>query len=321
MKRKIMLAVYGVLVLCALTGCQLAQENLGANEDKLIGVLVTTEPLGLFDFDGYLSDNASFQGGELTLNGNTEAYQGRLYAALITKTLTDEETGEKTDTNEYVFENIEGTGYFSPTVPATDESENYIAPVQDEGISDGHRNFNFGEEENSLTMEGTIYATPMSENQTYYCNPVYQSADGSVYTISEYGGFMVSDESYSEGPVITQTLDASTTVTENGKAMTESTSIKISISIMFAPEKIIVMQMDENNELLSRMEYAPDMMPEDVMPEADTAYLIVETIKRDDTGSLKSSCEIYDRDAESFATFSVRADGVCIKHWTQLKWE
>lgn len=46
------------------------------------------------------------------------------------------------------------------------------------------------------------------------------------------------DESYSEGLVITQTLDASTTVTENGKAV----------------------------------EYAPSSMPERIIPEADTVY-------------------------------------------------
>ena len=107
MKRKIMIAVCCALMLCALAGCQLAKESAGANtnEDRLIGVLITTEPLGLFGFEGYLNDNFnSFRGGEINTNGsNTQNYQGRLYAVLIPRTLTNDSTGETSETEEYIL--------------------------------------------------------------------------------------------------------------------------------------------------------------------------------------------------------------------------
>lgn len=321
MKRKMMIAVCFALILCALTGCQLAQENAGTSEDKLVGIFITTEYLDLFGFEDYLNDNlSSFRGGEITVDGNTQKYQGRLYATLTTRILTNEETGETSETEEYVFEGVEGIAYFSPAMPATVQRDSYIASVSDEAISDGHMSLNYGDDENSTTLEGTIYTSPSNKRHTYYFNPVYQNADGSVYVVSG-SGFTVNGESYSEGSAYSQTLDATTTVTENGKVRTDSMSITLSISIMFAPEKIVILQMDADSGLLSRTEYAPDAMPRVFMPEADTAYLILETYKRDDTGSPKISRAIYGRDAEKIETFFVRTDGICVKHWTQIMWK
>ena len=87
---------------------------------------------------------------------------------------------------------------------------------------------------------------------------------------------------------------------------------------MFAPEKIVILQMGSDNALISRNEYKPDAMPTYFTLESGTAYFIVETHKRDDTGNMIVSREIYGRDIESIETFSVRADGVCVKHWTQI---
>lgn len=307
MKRNIMLAVWAVLALYALTGCQLAQNNSEMREDKLIGVLITAGHLDLND------GNAN----ETTVAENADAHPDRLYATYM---LTGEEKGDIPEADEYVFENVEGIAYLSPTIPATAERESYIALIENAGISDAHKSLSYEDGENSTTMEATIYVTPLHEDQTYYCNPVYQSTDGSVYAVSEFGGFLVNTEAYSEGPVLSFPLHRTTTVRENGETVTESTSITIGFSVLFAPEKIIVLQMDENNQPISQMEYSPDSMPERIMPEVDTVYFIVETIKRDESGSPKSLREIYDRDTGRFATFSVREDGICIEHWTEIAW-
>jgi len=210
MKRKIMIAACLALMLYILTGWQLAQEDADMGEDKLVGIFVTNDNL------------RSFRSGEITVDGNTQKYQGRLYATLTTRTLTSEETGETFGTEEYVFEGIEGIAYFSPTIPATAEYDSYIASVSDEAISDGHMSLNYGDDETSITLEGTIYTSPSNKQHKYYFNPVYQSADGSVYTVSG-SGFMV-NESNSEGSVYSHTLDTATTVTENGKLKIDSTS-------------------------------------------------------------------------------------------------
>ena len=321
MKRKIMIAVCCALILCALTGCQLAKESAVANtnEDRLIGIFITTEHLDLFDFEGYLNDNFnSLQGGEVNLDGrNTQKYQGRLYAVLTPRTDINEETGETMLTHEYIFEGIEGIQYCVPTIQATEVENSYIATMSDPAISDGHTSIFVGDDENRVSIDGTIFIISSSKMNTYYFNPVYQSADGSVFVVSGEG-FMFSSEAYGESSAYSQTIENTTTITENGKAKKESTSIKISISVMFAPEKIVILQMGSDNAVISRTEYEPEEMPKDFTLETGTAYFIVETHKRDNMGKMIISREIYGRDIEYIETFFVRADGICVKNGTQI---
>ena len=322
MKRKIMIAICYALALCALTGCQLALESAGADkcEDKLIGVLITTEYLDLFDFDGYLNDNFnSFQGGEINMDGSdAQKYQGRLYAVLVPKMQANEETGVTTVIHEYVFEGVEGIQYCVPTMHETETENSYFATMSDPAINDAYTNIFTGDDENKISIEGTIYITPSGKMNTCYFNPVYQSADGGVYAVSG-DSFMLNNLTQSEGSVYSQTLDATTTITENGKAKKDSASIKISINVMFAPEKIVIFQMGSDYAIVSRTEYEPDAMPDDIRLETGTACFIVESHKRNDTGNIVISREIYGRDVESVETFSVRADGICVKNWTQIK--
>jgi hypothetical protein len=321
MKRKILIVFCCVLLVCAFSGCQLAKESAGTNayEDRLIGVFITTEYLDLFDFDGYFNDNSKgFQGGEIVMDEkNTQQYQGRLYAVLIPRTSTNEETGENIVTHEYVFEGIEGISYCVPMIEAAEDENSYIATTSDPAISDPHTDLHYGDDENRISLDGTIYVTSSNVKHTYYFNPVYQSADGSVYA-STGNGFMVDSDEYSEGSAYSHTMDSVTTITENGKTKKDSIYINVSISVMFAPEKTVILQMDTNNALISRTEYKPDTLPDVITPEKSTAYFIVENYKRDDTGILKISREIYGRDVENIETFFVRPDGVCIKQGTQI---
>ncbi|MDR1619863.1 MAG: hypothetical protein LBS18_04280 [Clostridiales bacterium] len=321
MKHKMMIAMCCILLLYALTGCQLALENAGTDtyEDRLAGIFVTTQHLDLFDMEGYLNDSLKgFQGGNIIVDGDIQKYQGRLYAALRTRTLTNEETGETSKIEDYAFP-VDGISCFVATVPAIEGRGGYRTSISDPAISNGRMDIHVGDETNSTTLEGTIYVSPTGRDITYYLNPVYQSADGNVYVTTGQG--ISASGMASEGAFMSQTMDAATTVTENGKTKAESISIKLSISVMFPPEKTVILQMDTDSNLISRTEYAPGAMPEVFTPELDTTCFIVETYKRDDTGSLKISREIYDRDDENTETFFARADGICVKHWTQIKWK
>ena len=318
MKRKVIFSVCCALALCTLAGCQLAKDSAGADADSLIGVLITTEYLDLFDFNGYLNDNInSFLGGEINMNGDAQEHQGRLYAVLVPRELINEETGETMVMHEYVFEDVDAISYFVPTIEATEMENSYVSTMSDPAISDGHTNLFVGDDENSVSLDGTIFVAPSSKERTYYFNPAYQSADGSVYAVAG-NGFFVNSEAYSEGSVFSQTLDATTTITENGKAKRDSISIKISISVMFAPEKIVILQMDAGHMLISESEFEPGAVPDTYALEASTAYFVIEAHRHDDIGNPNIFREVYGRDTENIETFSVRAGGVCIKNWTQI---
>ena len=321
MKRSIMIAVCCSLILCALTGCRLAKEGSGQNtyEDRLVGVFIATEYIDLFDFEGYLTDNLnSFQGGEIDIDGrDMQKYQGRIYAALIPRIDIEEETGKTIPTYEYVFEDIEGIQFCIPEVQTVEEENRYIALMTDPAVCDVHTNLFHSDDEKSVSLEGTIYVASSNKNSFYYFFTVYQSSDGSVYLVSG-DGFGFSSEGYGESSVYSQTIEASTTIIENGKEKKDSISIIVSISTMFAPEKINILQMDTDNTLISQAEYKPDMTPDVIALEKSTEYFIVETHKQDETGSPIVSRDIYGKDVEYIETFFIREDGVCIKQMTEI---
>lgn len=309
------------IMLSVLAGCQLAREDAGTdnNEDRLIGVFLTTEYLDLFNMEGYLNDNIGrFTSGEIDMDSTAKKYQGRLYAELRPKTLTNTETGEEVTTEEYIFPGVEGITYFSASVPAAAEHEGYVTSRSDEAISDGHTNLNYGDKGNSTAMEGTVFVSP-NHAQTYYYNPVYQSSDGRVYAITGSGFFAAGVQD--EGSVYSQTLDATYTTTENGKSTTESISVKISISVMNPPGKIVVMQMGADSSVVLRTEYIPGEMPKTIVPEKNTEYIVVETHKTGSNGDDFITRNLYSKDAESLETFFCREDGVCVKQWTIIKWD
>jgi len=317
MKRSLIAAICCAVVLSVLSGCQLAKEQTDGNayEDRLIGVFITTEFLSLFDIESYFN-NSGFRDGEILMDGRMQAYQNRLYATLVTKTLINEKTGEEIQTEDFVFEGIDGIPFFTPTIPKTSEHEGYGTTLLGDAISNRHISIYVGDNINSTTMEGTIFVSPLKNNPAFYFNPVYQSADYSVYLVSGQGLSMSGD--VASGATMNQTLEATTTIMENGITKTDSMSISISISTMFAPEKIIILQMDAENSLISRAEHKTDAMPKTFTPEISTAYIIVETHKQDNTGNAIISRNIYDNDSDSFETFIVREDGICIMYFTQI---
>lgn len=321
MIRKILAIFLAVLILFTTSGCQLAIEDKGeqTGQDRLIGVLITDKYLDLFDMEGYLKDNFNkySSGGIINIDSADSKYQGRLYATLTTRTLRDD-TGKTFETREFVFDNIEGIPYFSARVPATYEDAGFATSVSDEAISDGHISIHHGDDEEKTSLEGTIYVSMGQAAKSRYINPVYQSADGSVYAISGSGIMLAGEQG--EGSTYTQTLDETTTVRENGKSKTVSFNIKISLSIMIPPEKIVIMQMDKDSNIISKTEYFPGKLPETLTPEAGADYIIVESYKRDSENNLITSRSIYDRKNQNLETFYCRDDGICVKQWTNLNW-
>ena len=303
-KRKLLVAACCALILCTLTGCRLAKESAHTNayEDKLIGVFITTKHLDLLNLDGR----------------STQKNQGRLYAVLVPRTDINEETGEAILSHEYIFDGLDGIQYCVPTIWATEENSfSYITTASDPAISNGFSNFSSSDNEKITSIEGTIFVTPSTYMTIYHFNPVYQSTDGSVYAVAG-NGFLANNGAQHEGAVFSHTLGAITTLTENGKIKKDSMSIKVSLRVMFTPEKIVILQMGPDDVTISRTEYKPDEMPKDFTLATGTAYFIVETHKRDGTGNMVISREIYDRDVKNIITFFARADGACVQHWTQI---
>lgn len=312
----------GVMVF-ALTGCSLARTDLPDQEteaDRLIGVFLTTEYLDLFDMEGYLADHPGqlLQGGEIGPEEGA-AYQNRLYADKVTRTITNEDTGETAEVEEYVFEGVQGWAYLAPAL--TDETGARIGVDSsvDDALSDAQMSAVYADEGESLTLEATLYLTGEGV-RTVYVNPVYQSADGSVYAVNGNGYQMPALEEMAEGEYGSATLDSSSSTTVDGTAWTEQLSVTVHLAVMYPPEEIRVLQMDEAGGLISSASYAPGEVPGELAPEPGCAYLILETHKQDLGSGESVSRELAGPEEEMVRTYYCLEDVVCVARETLLLW-
>lgn len=322
MKRKRYFRVIFILLgLLAFTGYQLAHEDLGENlvGDRLVGVFITRQSLNLFDIEEYLKDHiGNFSGGNTHVK-RSEQYETRLYAKPKQRILTIEKTGEQHVVAGFVFEEVEGISFYAETVPETLEVDGFISLNSDPAISEKHMGISYGDEEEKTTLEGTVYMVGKNNHITSYINPVYQSSDGSVYATSG-SGFSINSGGTANG-IYTQTFDETVTITENGKTKKVSMSIKISIAAIFSPEEVVILQMDKDNKVVLRQEYMQGEVPETLVLQKDTNYIIVETYSHDKTGEVVVTRVLVDQYEETLTTFFEREDGICEERATQLTWQ
>lgn len=297
------------LILSLLCGCQLAVEDADkASEDRLAGVFVTTEYLDLFDAEAYVNDNLRVVGGDISLQGNTSDYYERIYA---TRMQVDE---HRTD---YEFSGLDGYGYYSLIEFGDTMLDNYHYSGVDEGISDPKTHYKVTDEGEGVEMDGTLYFPADGSEAVFYFNPVYQTPEGELYVTTGQG---FSTDSMVEGQVYSQTMEEVTTITLNGETESWSTSVTTNIVGVILPEKYVLVYMDAQNQILSSGEYAPgNLLPEMTIP-GDTAYIILEAHKQGADGEITVDREIVDRGEESFSTFWINTDGICIKGETYLTW-
>lgn len=310
--RTIGLLAAALLLGAFLLGCtgavQIARndaQTISAEPGRLIGALITTEPLDLFDIEGYLNYHAGsiISGGIIGME-ESAGYEGKLYAVL-------KEKGRP----EYAFEGVDGIRYFAAEME--DEHGSYTQSVSDEGISDGHMAVNASDEGTSVSLEGTIYVSTKSTREIvqYYVNPVYQEADGRVYAM-EGNSISIDDETGSGGGKMTVTLNESDSQTVGDKSTSRESSVKISIAYIEPTECVTVVQMDGENVPLDRKEYRLSEVPETLTVVPSAEYLVVETRGADGTEARK----LYQKEDESFTIYFCREDGICVQHWTEILW-
>lgn len=297
--KRLPLAALALALLFLAGGCQLAREDAGEAREsgRLIGVLVTFEPLD----------------GKIALSGASQS-QGRLYASLTQRALTDEETKETHSLAEYAFDSVRGLSMLAPTMFDSETGDPYTAISADGGITGGKTNLSVRDNEETLSLEGAVYVAPSQNAAVYYVNPVYQIADGRVYAAS--GNGITLDADSVPGVSFSTTLSSSTQ--ETGKK--QSAAVALTFVVMLPPEEIVLIQMDEANRILSRTAFLPGQTPKIITPEAGAAYLIVETRSHYGSGAAAVSRRLVNEEESGFDSFYCREDGICASAWTELDW-
>lgn len=295
-----------------------AESRNTESRDMLVGVFVTREYIDLFDFESYFNDNAGklIGSGEITAE-EAAVYSGRIYAE--ESPVTDAETGEIVEyTVKYSFPGLEGWLIGCMEV-FPEDGNSYIRTIGGDDVisrSDLALNSTDGSEE--MSIDAMLYVSAAAENMRLYFNPVYQDAQGSLYVVSGQGIRFYSGGG--EGTSYAQTYSDSVTTVVDGAARTKSSSIKMTVATMYPPERIVLLSYGAGGELLERLEYEPDGLPEELVLAEDAVWLTAEIYKSGSDGESIVSREIYGKTDDGVTAFRCREDGMIERSFISLRW-
>ena len=308
---KRLLTVVLALVMVILCGCQLAvpEAEEAAQPDRLVGIYVTRDYLDLFDMEAYLNDNLStmLDGGTLT-EADTGDYSQRIYAEIVERTFVDS-MGEEHITYSYEFPEL--GGMLMASYEMKEEYQEYWRSDVETGLCDANFRIDIRDDGVTLEQSATIYVPEGSGDTEFYFNPVYQTADGQLYLIAGSGVSM----SGTMGGAMTSKLNEETTYTVDGETTTFCADLAVTVDTIAIPDRIVVIQMDENHQELCREEYIPGQMPESLTPMDATAYILVESCC-----GQQVQRTLYQPEGDPICAYYNMGNNICIPDYTQIEW-
>ncbi len=292
--------------------------RLGGNEqpqgqDRLIGMLITTEYLDLFDDEAYFDDNMQQLVSGIT--PDTSAYEGRLYGQLVDST-DYEDDGTPIYSKEYAFPDSDGIFCYASRID-DGFGEPYITTGGD-GVADSHLYINSSDDGEEMKYECVVCVDANTQTDLYF-NPVYQTGDGQIYAVS---GDSFSYSGGAEGDVYGITLSEDYTVTESGTTTTDCFVISVQTRYVYPAESVSIFRMDKDSGVLSRDDYTLDTLPESIRPSdrAGTEYIIVESGSVDAQGNPVIDRKLYQPSSLCIKVYVPREDGICVPETIQLEW-
>ncbi len=256
------LAVALILALALmLPGCSLLrEEGEPAEADRLVGVYITENYIDSFDFEAYVEDNASsLSGGSSEISREDAAkYTRRIYAEM-----TDGKTSFP----------IEGIAFIAARYEK--DGESYTGSDYGDKLADVHLSINVSDDMETTVLTGKLFADSGAGRMSAYCNPVYQQADGRVYLVPGEG---VSANMGSMTHSLSESCE-SAKKGERGYGM----DITLEVEGRRPSEKLAVLLYSADGALLSRTEYAPEEMPEEIAAEG-AAWAVFEDYTADYSG-------------------------------------
>lgn len=258
MKKLAIALIFAIALM--LPGCSLLREDgEPADADRLVGVYITENYIDSFDFEAYVQDNASsLSGGGEISREDAAKYTRRIYAEI-----TDGKTSFP----------IEGIAF----IAARYEKDGESCTGSDYGdkLADVHLSINVSDDMETTVLTGKLFADSGAGHMSAYCNPVYQQADGRVYLVPGEG---VSANMGSMTHSLSESCE-SAKKGERGYGM----DITLEVEGRRPSEKLAVLLYSAEGALLSRTEYAPEEMPEEIAAEG-AAWAVFEDYTADYSG-------------------------------------
>lgn len=170
---------------------------------------------------------------------------------------------------EYTFPGIDGIPFYY--APELHESGGYSWFCnQTAGVQDGRATMRDGI---VTDLEGNFYLTTEQEDHTWYLNPMYWQPDGGVYLKPDADPF--------HGPVI----DGGSVGVEKsesfryevgGNTQTRTKSVVCNVTGMRPVEKIVVVELDQDYQLIEKTELDGNDLPETFAVDRAANYLLTE---------------------------------------------
>lgn len=313
--------IAAVLICCMmLTGCQLAREDAPADNgvnmaDQLVGVVVTTEYLDLFDMEAYLEDHLDeIMDGEEVVDPGKQ-YSGRIYAKEIVEE-SQTEDGVSCTTTYYSFEDMDSLGallnYNAKTYLADGTLHaDFMTGSCDGGVSAVEYRSDRTDSGTVLDCAGTIHMPKGTGVVQIFVNPVYQDAQGRLYLVS---GNSISTNDL--GAAMSMYVTDEHTVTENGVEATHSGKFTITVESVELPDSVVVVMMDSDHQILDRQAYVPGRLPDELIPVEGTAYLLVEEYFGEEVNRT-----LLQEGDDHFDVFYLGEEIYCMVDYVNVNWE
>ena len=298
--------IFILILSLALTGCQLAKPEAEAQngQDMLVSVFITEKYLDLFDLDAYFQDHANdlLNSSDITIE-NPEQYRNRIYAEL-----TKDENGRPY----YAFPDLEGSLLASFRMTPDENPENaYWSSIAGDWLCDVHSGHHASDTGSGLELTGTVYFSSTHPQPGLYFNPVYQTPEGDVYLLSGQGTFMGG----AFGGSATHSMKEESSRTEDGQESTHYAEITVTMDGVYPAHKVIILQMDAENQILSRLELEPQANTQELKPDENCAYILVE--EHTSEGIRRN---LYEKDRTNLTFFRELENRMCEKATIALIW-
>lgn len=277
MKRTFLFLLTLLALILTVSGCQLAVGD--STIEQMVGFYITTTSL-----EDYADEN------------------GRIYA---------EASGSGQETT-YDFPGLDGVPFYE--IPFGDGEDEAMLSDGSSAIQDRYLNFGITEEEETTSLEGTLYLSTELGQCILYRNPIYQDNEGNVYLIPEIGPSARMDL---EGSTLSVTDSGTTTKTRNGKSIQQTFQILLHVTAQIPADQVVWCQMSADNREITRTAYAIDQVPETLRPETETEFLIVETYQQ---GELTNRSLVKKTDT-AITTLQSQPSGWFDGIYTDILWE
>lgn len=312
------LIILGILIL---GGFQLA--NSSQQEDRLVGMILTTDHIGTFA-DPQEASEKTYNSADAALQAALSE-EPRIYASKKEE-FHDGSDGKKYKDVVYKFEQEQVIAYFyNIFLPSEDEEDPSSYQVSySENVVDlqGHYNeidLSGSAQEHSNKMDAMVYFPTKEKGSTleYTLGYIYQQPDGRIYATSENAFQLEVDHATNGG--FGHSTSFGSTVNVGDKTIKQSLSLSLSTRVIDPPEKYRLLQLDREMKILSSEEYKLGKLPEEISPEKDVICVILQSFSTDADGKEVISLEVADRAKESIDAFYCK-EKVCEKRSIALKW-